>query len=40
METTLGLLITVGGFAALIGHWLTELRQFARQELPAEHRPR
>lgn len=40
METTLGLLITIGAFAALIGHWLMELRQSARQDLPTERRQR
>ncbi|MGZ8383465.1 MAG: hypothetical protein ACXWWE_05590 [Nitrospira sp.] len=40
MENTLGLLITIGAFAALIGHWLIELRQSARQHLPAGRRPR
>ena len=38
MENTLGLLITIGAFAALIGHWLMELRQSARQDLPTGRR--
>jgi hypothetical protein len=34
MENMLGLLIAVGAFSALVGHWLMELRGIARQDLP------
>lgn len=34
MENMLGLLIAVGAFAALVGHWLMELREIVRQDLP------
>jgi hypothetical protein len=40
MENTLGLLITTGAFAALIGHWLIELRPNTRQGLPTGRRHR
>jgi hypothetical protein len=34
MENMLGLLIAVGAFSALVGHWLMELPGIARQDLP------
>ena len=40
MENTLGLLITMGAFAALIRRWLIELRQSARQDLTTRRRHR
>ena len=40
MENTLGLLITTGAFAVLIGHWLIELRQSIRHRLPTGRRHR
>ncbi len=40
MENTLGLLITMGAFAALMGRWLIELRQSTRQDLTTRRRHR
>jgi hypothetical protein len=40
MENMLGLLVAVGAFATLIGHWLMELQQNVRQDLPTGHRHR
>lgn len=38
MENTLGLLITVGAFAALIRRWIIELRHVAQPSLTQPHR--